>query len=298
MFTIAAWAQSRRREGARARRTFLVAVVVGLAATLSAQPSPSRIVSLVPAATEMLFAIGAGPRVVAVSSYDHEPPEVDRLPRVGALLDPDLERILGLRPDLIVVYGTQRDLQQQLTRASIPIFPYTHGGLAEVTSTIRGLGARTGATARANEVAAAIERDLTDIRARVAGRTRPKTLLVFGREPGTLRNLYASGGVGFLHDMLDVAGADNVFAGEKRESVQASSEALLAAAPEVVIELHVEADGVVDLAAWKVLPALPAVRDNRLIVLTGTELVTAGPRVASATRRLAKALHPEAFANR
>jgi iron complex transport system substrate-binding protein len=298
MFTIAAGAQSRRREGARARRTVLVAVVVGLAATLSAQAPPSRIVSLVPAATEMLFAIGAGPRVAAVSSYDHEPPEVDPLPRVGALLDPDLERILGLRPDLIVVYGTQRDLQQQLTRAAIPIFPYTHGGLAEVTSTIRALGARTGATARANEVAAAIERDLTDIRTRVAGRARPKTLLVFGREPGTLRNLYASGGVGFLHDMLDVAGADNVFAGEKRESVQASSEALLAAAPEVVIELHVEADGAVDLAAWKVLPALPAVRDNRLIVLTGTELVTAGPRVASATRRLAKALHPEAFANR
>jgi len=187
------------------------------------------------------------------------------------------------------------DLQQQLARAAIPIFPYTHGGLAEVTSTIRALGARTGATTRANEVAEAIERDLADVRTRLAGRTRPKTLLVFGREPGTLRNLYASGGVGFLHDMLDVAGAANVFAGEKRESVQASSEALLAAAPEVVIELHVEADGAVDLAAWKVLPALPAVRDNRLIVLTGTDLVTAGPRVASATRRLAKALHPEAF---
>ena len=262
---------------------------------MTTQSPPTRIVSLVPAATEMLFAIGAGPRVVAVSSYDHEPPEVDRLPRVGALLDPDLERILGLRPDLIVVYGTQHDLQQQLTRAAIPVFPYTHGGLAEVTSTIRALGVRTATAARANEVAAAIDRELADIRARVAGRARPKTLLVFGREPGTLRNLYASGGVGFLHDMLDVAGAINVFAGEKRESVQASSEALLAAAPEVVIELHVESDGAVDLAAWKVLPALPAVRDNRVVVLTGTDLVTAGPRVASATRRLAKALHPEAF---
>ena len=274
--------------------TVLGVVLLTTLAAAMAQAPPSRIVSLVPAATEMLFAIGAGPRVVAVSSYDHEPSEVERLPRVGALLDPDLERILGLRPDLVVVYGTQHDLQQQLSRAAIPAFSYKHGGLADVTSTIRALGERTGTVTRANDVASAIERDLADIRARVTGRDRPRTLLVFGREPGTLRNLYASGGVGFLHDMLDVAGAVNVFAAEKRESVQASSETLLAAAPEVIIELHY-ADGAVDLSAWRALPALPAVRTNRIVVLTGTDLVTAGPRVAAATRRLAKALHPEAF---
>lgn len=286
---------SRRRAGARARRTFLVALVVGLTAALSAQARPTRIVSLVPAATEMLFAIGAGPQVIAVSSYDHEPPEVDRLPRVGALLDPDLERILSLRADLVVAYGTQHELKQQLARATIPVFAYTHGGLADVTSTIRALGERTGTAVGAAEVAGAIESDLAGIRTKVAGRPRPRTLLVFGREPGTLRNLYASGGIGFLHDMLDVAGATNVFAAEKRESVQASSETLLALAPEVVIELHVEADGPVDLSAWRALPALPAVRGNRIIVLTGTDLVTAGPRVARATERLARALHPEAF---
>ncbi len=95
---------------------------------------------------------------------------------------------------------------------------------------------------------------------------------MFGREPGTLRNLYASGGVGFLHDMLDVAGATNVFAAEKRESVQASSETLLALAPEVMIELHVESDGPVDLSAWQTLPALPAARNHRIVVLTGTDL--------------------------
>ena len=289
--------QSRRREGAKARRELLFGLVVVLAAclsTVSTQAPPSRIVSLVPAATEMLFAIGAGPRVIAVSSYDHEPPEVDRLPRVGALLDPDLERILSLRADLVVAYGTQHELKQQLARATVPVFAYTHGGLAEVTATIRALGERTGATVRAAAVATAIESDLGAIRTKVAGRPRPRTLLVFGREPGTLRNLYASGGVGFLHDMLETAGATNVFS-EKRESVQASSETLLAMAPDVIIELHVESDGPVDLSAWQTLPALPAVRNNRLIVLMGTDLVTAGPRVARATERLARALHPEAF---
>ena len=292
---LSAIARSAKADDTMTRRLLLLGcVVVLLVGAPLAQAPPSRIISLVPAATEMLFAIGAGPRVIAVSSYDHEPPDVERLPRVGALLDPDLERILGLRPDLVVVYGTQHDLQQQMTRAAIPVFAYKHGGLAEVTSTIRALGARTAATTRANEVASAIERDLAAIRARVGGRPRPRTLLVFGREPGTLRNLYASGGIGFLHDMLEVAGGVNVFAGETRESVQASSETLLAAAPEVIIELHY-ASGPVDLSAWRALPALPAVRANRIVVLTGTDLVTAGPRVAKATERIARALHPEAF---
>ena len=66
------------------------------------RPAAQRIVSLVPALTEMLFAIGAGPQVVGVSSYDEFPPEVKSLPKVGALLDPDIERILALRPDLVV----------------------------------------------------------------------------------------------------------------------------------------------------------------------------------------------------
>jgi ABC-type Fe3+-hydroxamate transport system substrate-binding protein len=278
------------------QRSFaLAAATLLLLETLAAQAPPQRIVSLVPAATEILFAIGAGPRVVAVSSYDHEPPEVERLPRVGALLDPDLERILGLRPDLAVIYGTQHDLAQQLTRAGVPMFRYTHGGLADVTAAIRSLGERTGSAAGANEVAGRIERDLAAIRSRVAGRPAPRVLLVFGREPGTLRNLYASGGTGFLHDMLAVAGGRNVFADQKRESIQATAELLLAAAPDVVIELHVQSLPPPDLSAWQSLPALPAVRGNRLVALSGTDLVTAGPRVALATERLAKALHPDAF---
>ena len=109
--TLATRSLSQPRRDTKTRRhddCFLLGCMVGswVGAPL-AQAPPSRIVSLVPAATEMLFAIGAGPRVVAVSSYDHEPPAVERLPRVGALLDPDLERIMGLRPDLVVVYGTQ-----------------------------------------------------------------------------------------------------------------------------------------------------------------------------------------------
>ena len=96
------------------------------------QATPKRIISLVPNVTEILFAIGAGPQVVAVSTYDVEPPEVRSLPTVGALVDPDTERIIALRPDLVITYGSQSDLQSQLKAVNIPFFDYRHAGLDHI----------------------------------------------------------------------------------------------------------------------------------------------------------------------
>jgi iron complex transport system substrate-binding protein len=283
------------RADTRHNRWTVWTTLVLLLGALQAQSRPARIISLVPAATEMLFAIGAGPRVVAVSSFDREPPEVAQLPRVGALVDPDVERILSLTPDLVVVYGSQRDLVRQLDRASIPQFSYVHGSLADILTTIRALGARTGNAAEADRVASDINRALADIRQRVMGLTRPRAMLVFGREPGALRNLYASGGLGFLHDILDVAGADDVFADIHRESIQATTEIILARAPDVIVEVRASDEAAPNLEAWQALPSIPAVRNHRILPLTGSEMVTAGPRIGQAALRLARAIHPEAF---
>jgi iron complex transport system substrate-binding protein len=269
---------------------FLLAV-----GTMSAQIRPTRIISVVPAATEILIALGAGPRVVAVSSFDHEPPDVNQLPRVGALMDPDVERILSLKPDLIVIYGSQHDLAQQLSRAGIPQFAFVHGGLSDILTTITALGERTDTRDAASRLVASIRSRLDAISGRVAGKPRPRTLIVFGRDPGALRNLYASGGIGFLHDMLEAAGGADVFGDVKRESVQATSETLIARAPEVIIEIRAGDEAVPNPDDWNTLPSIPAVRQHRIVALIGTELVTAGPRVAAATERIARAIHPEAF---
>jgi iron complex transport system substrate-binding protein len=283
-------------------------LAAGLAAGSAASPdvavrasqNPRRIVSLVPSITEMLFAIGGGPAVVGVGSFDREPPEIGRLPRVGGLLDPDLERILSLRPDLVIAYDSQTDLRSQLEAARIPMFVYAHAGLGDVTQTLRDLGRRVGRVREADQLASTIDRDLAAIRARVRERTRPRTLLVFAREPRTLRNVYVSGGVGFLHDMLDVAGGTNVFGDVRRQSLQVSTETLLGIAPEVIVDLRysgeIRPDDVsLERDAWRVLPALPAVRTGRVYVLVGDEFVIPGPRVAAATLKLARALHPDAF---
>ncbi|MGE3888472.1 MAG: ABC transporter substrate-binding protein, partial [Vicinamibacterales bacterium] len=259
------------------------------------QATPQRIVSLVPAVTEMLFAIGAGSQVAAVSSYDQDPPEVKALPRVGALLDPDVERILALRPDLVITYGSQADLQAQLARAGIPFFDYRHAGLAAITETMRALGARTGHAREAEAAARGIESRLATIRSASAGRARPRTLLVFGRERGALRNIYASGGRGFLHDMLEAAGGANVFADVDRESVQATTELILARAPEVILEVRsadilTTEEATREAASWAPLASVPAVKRQRVVVLTGRGLTVPGPRVADVVERMAEAL--------
>jgi iron complex transport system substrate-binding protein len=281
------------------RRTLLAAAFVAAAIPIAAAQRPQRIISIIPAVTEMLFAIGAGPQVVAVGSFDEYPPEVQKLERVGALLDPDLERILALKPDLVIVYTSQTDLQKQLDRAGVSTFRYEHGRLDDVMSTIRALGARVGHREEAERTARDIESELAALSRKLAGQPRPKTLLVIGRDASALRGIYASGGVGFLHDMLTIAGGDNVFADVPRQSVQATTELILARRPEVIIELRAGEipadDKKKEIDSWKVLASVPAVRDGRVFLLTDQRTVVPGPRIAQGTELLARVLHPDAF---
>jgi iron complex transport system substrate-binding protein len=265
-----------------------------------ARGRPERIVSLIPAVTEMIYAIGDGARVAAVSNYDHFPAEVAALPKVGGLLDPSVERILAIKPDLVIVYATQKELIERLDRAKIPYFNYQHKALPDIMTTIRAIGTRIGSAAQAESVASGMDRALAGIRAKAAGLPRPSTLLVFERDPASLRNVFASGGYGFLHDMLEIAGGRNVFADVKKQAVQASTEMLIASRPDVIVELMYgdslkNADIPRELRAWDALASVPAVRTHRVVALTGDEFVVPGPRVVDATRKLALALHPDAF---
>jgi len=274
----------------------IVILVFALSAALAAQPTPVRVVSLVPALTEMVFAIGAGERVVAVSSYDDNPPEVRQLPRVGALLDPDVERIIALRADLVLLYGSQTDLIAQLTRASIPYFEYRHGGLDNVTGTLRALGRQLGRSQAADTAADVIDRRIAALRARTSIYTKPRVMLIFSRKRGSLRNIYASGGRGFLHELLEAAGGVNVFADIDAESVQASSELILARAPDVILELRPTdippPEGqAFEMRSWRALSSIPAVRNNRLHFLPGRSYVVPGPRVAEGAEAMAQLLH-------
>ncbi|MPZ16691.1 MAG: ABC transporter substrate-binding protein [Luteitalea sp.] len=267
--------------------------------TTSARPA-QRVISLVPAVTEMLFAIEAGPQVVGVSSFDHYPGAVQQLPRVGALVDPDLERVLSLEPDLVVTYGSQEQLQRQLQRAGIDALSYRHGGIGHALDTMRLLGVRTGHDEAAMRATVRISTALAAIGRRVAGRPRPRTLLVIAREPFTLRGIYVSAARGFLHELLTLAGGDDVMGDVPRESVQATTEAILARAPDVILEIHggPKPDAATmdrERRVWSKLSGIPAVRTDRIYLLYDDGLVVPGPRMPFAAEQFARVLHPGAF---
>ena len=283
------------RTGVRAFVPWLL-VVVAVSLTMARQDTaaPKRVVSLIPAVTEMIFALGAGDRVVGVSSFDRFPPEVAAIPKVGALLDPDLERILSLKPELVVLYHTQVDLRRQLERAKVPVYVYGHAGLPDVTSTLRNVGARIGLASRAAALATEIEVGIDAIRKESARQPKPRTLIVFDRENYALRGIYASGGVGFVHDMATAAGADNIFADMKREAVQATTELILARRPEVIVELRGDPIGAVEekkeIAVWNQLASVPAVANHRVHIIADPRTVIPGPRVVEGIGAIAGAI--------
>jgi iron complex transport system substrate-binding protein len=287
-----------------AHKKSLIALLVLLTVVVPgfspAQTAPQRIISLIPSTTEMLFAMGAGPRVIGVGNFDRYPPEALTRTKVGGLIDPDVERIISLKPDLVVVYGTQNDLRTQLERAKIPMFLYQHAGLPDITTTIRELGARVGSMKESNALADRIEAEIADVRKRVAGRPRPRTLLVFGRDAETLRGIYASGAVGFLHDMLEAAGGTNVFNDVNRQSIQTTSELAVARAPDVIVEVGIDTASTSgrNLRAWDSLGSIPAVRNKRIYQLRGDGMMNPGPRISASVRRVAEVLHPDAFVSR
>jgi iron complex transport system substrate-binding protein len=280
------------------RLAILIVALVVPAFRPAPADAPKRIVSLIPAVTEMIFAMHEDSRLVGVSNYDRFPPGVEKIDRVGGLLDPNVEKILSLKPDLVIVYATQQELQTRLERAKIPFYSYEHRGLPDITQTVRAVGARIGSTAAANRLADQMDANLDAIRRSTAALPKPKTMVVFGREPGSLRHVNASGGYGFLHDMLVIAGGVDVFDAVKKQSVDASNEMILVRAPEVIIELRYgepmkAADIEREIRVWDALPSVPAVRAHRVYILTGDEFVVPGPRIVEATRRFAETLHPK-----
>ena len=216
----------------------LVPLVFLLSCTRAPQPKsgpPQRIISIVPSVTEILFAFGLGDKVIGVSDFDHFPPEVETRTRVGGLINPDIEKIITMRPDLVITYGTQDALRQQLESAGIPIFPYVHGNVEQTLNFMLELGHAVGAEDRARQIVEELRRTFQQVRAR-APAAAPKVLLLYGRQAGTLGSFYSAGRRAFQHDLIEMAGGRNLFDDVDQETVQPTLEEVISRRPDIIVE--------------------------------------------------------------
>lgn len=245
---------------------------------LLAQPA-KRIVSLSPHATELLFAAGAGARVVGAVSYSDFPAAAARLPRVGDAHALDLERIVALRPDLIVAWLTGNSRQQvdRLAASGTPVFFSDPHVAEDVATSLARLGELAGSVDAARVAAARFSDELQRLEGRYRG-AQPVSVFyeIWHTPPMTLNGRH------FVSDILARCGARNVFADVPALTPTVSLEAVIAAAPQVIAT----GAGPEALAFWRGRPEIPAARDGHLCEVDATGMHRAGPRLVEAAAQL------------
>jgi iron complex transport system substrate-binding protein len=250
-------------------------------------PAARRVVSLAPSTTEILFALGAGDRVVGVDQYSDWPPEAAKVARVGSDLQPSVERILALKPDVVFIAtsANSRELPAELERVGVHVVISQVVTLDDLWRDIEATGDAVGRHDAAIALVARLRARLAAIHARVAALPAPKALVVVWADPLTV-----VGGHSFVDDAIRAAGGDNIAADSQQPYPQYSVERMLARAPEViVVGSHKGGPALAPLTAHA---SLPAVKNNRVHSIDGDLLFRPGPRIVDGIELLARLFHP------
>ena len=243
-----------------------------------------RIVSLAPHATEILFAIGAGKRIVGAVNYSDYPPPARAIPRVGGYNNIDVERILALRPDLVVAWASGNNAAQleTLERLGLVVFRNEPRRIGDIAATARRLGRLTGTEAKAAAFAARFENRYRALRRKYAGRSPVRLFYQIWNQP-----LLTVNGEHLISDVIRLCGARNVFADLPALVPQVDVEAVLSARPEIIVAgSGMGQDRQAWLEAWRRWPSLPAVARNQLYLIDADLLQRQGPRILDGASRL------------
>lgn len=262
-----------------------------------------RIVSTAPSVTEMLFALGLGDRVVGVSTFCHYPAEAAKRPKVGTFLNPAVEPILALRPDLVILIKNPTPLAERLGSLNVRVLEVDPTSLVEIETAIRRIGDAAGVPDRAGALIRDMQAVLDEIRHRVEGREKRRMAFIVGRSPGELQGMVAVGSGSYLTELIELAGGENVFADAPLPYPKVSLEEMLSRNPDVIVDMGemAETKGVTEaqkravVELWRRYPALAAARTGRVFAVADDIFVVPGPRVVDAARAFGRFLHPEAM---
>jgi len=260
-----------------------------------------RIVSTAPSFTETLFALGAGTRVVAVSTHCHYPPEVNQLPRVGSYLGPDIEAIVRFQPDLVLAHAERPQTIAQLAKFGVRTLALTNTSLDEILSSIVEIGAATGLRQQGIDLERSIRAMLNSIEKRASGKPRRTLLFVVGRTPGRLDGMIAVGKGSFLNEVIRIAGGRNVLSESPVTYPRISIEAVMRLDPDVIVDMGdmAETTGVkeADLQSvvklWQSQSRIRAVKDKNVFAVAADIFVVPGPRVTDTAEAFSRMLFRE-----
>ena len=267
-----------------------ITVTDGSGQTVTLKQPATRIVSLAPANTEIAYAVGAGDKMVAGTSYDDYPAAAKSLPKIGDFANPNVEKIASFNPDLVLAAGgIQAGLRNKLEKLGMQVYvvdPKTYDG---VMTDIANLGQLTGSTAQAQQVADAMKKAKDEVQAQVAAASRPATFLEIYSKP-----LMTAGGETFIDDMITLAGGTNLGATAGSGFPTFSTEVLFKNDPDVYIADSGSMSKPGDISKRSGFADLTAVKDGHVYVIADNIIARPGPRLAEGLQELVKMIHPEA----
>ena len=244
--------------------------------TVTLAKPAQRVIAMAPHITELLFAAGGGERVVGAMNFSDYPEAAKRLPLIGSDAQIDLERVLALRPDLLVVWQSGNTARQieQLKSLGVPVFYSEPKKLEQVATSLTRLGQLMGTEAAAQAAAQDYRQKIAALSARYAGRPVVRVFYQIWEKP-----IYTLNGEHIASDAIRVCGGRNVFADERVPAPNVSSEAVLQANPEAIIggQRHDAESGI---QIWRNVTAMEAVKRGNLFMLDSELLVRATPRIA------------------
>lgn len=254
--------------------------------TLQLRTTPRRIVSLNPATTELFFALGAGDRLVGRAQFDRYPPEAQTIQDLGNAIQPNVEAVLGVRPDLVTLYASNanRDAAVRFHAAGVPTLTLRIDHIADFRRAVALLGRLVGDTARATVVVDTVSRTLERVRAAMQGVPRLSAFWKAWDSP-----VIAIGGGSFLSELVDIAGGRNIYGDDPRPAFDVTIEDVVRRDPDVVFAGPESGARMKAEPAWR---ALRAVREGRVLIVDTILVGRPGVRLGEAAVSLARLLHP------
>ena len=249
--------------------------------------APSRIVSLNPTTTEILFTIGAGRRLVGRTHYDVFPDSAASVPDLGPGIRPNVEAVVGVKPDLVILYASadNRPAADRLRRAGIAVAGFKIDRIEQFEHVTRLLGRLTGDSVRAVSVVDSVMSTLDRVRAATAGLSRP-TVFIHGWD----KPVIAITGGSFMSQILEIAGGRNIYDSIQAPSSTVTLEDVVRRDPQFVLAHPAEAEHMKRSAVWR---TLRAVREGRVLVYDSNLVARPSVQLGAAARSFALLLHPD-----
>lgn len=286
----------------RALSAFCLLILLNSPTTFQAKgfTQAQRIISTSPSITETLFALGLGNRVAGVTDFCTYPKEACQLPSIGGLVNPNMETMVALRPDLVLHLAHSTRMEQNTRTLGIPSMRVDMDTVENILASIRFLGETLGVKKNAECLQNKLIDGINSYKKRLENVPPKEALLLLGGSSGSGRELYAAGRGTFLHQLLEISGGRNIIPESLAQYPRITKEFIIEKSPEVIIEAGPKPQLSLKqikerTQGWKRFPTIRAAQSGQIHYIGADYILIPGPRLLKILEDFSKALHPEVF---